>query len=143
MVKIISSIIYLLNIIRKFLFKFECFLLKFLPLSLVTPTEDSRSNLYLLLNLSICLFPLMCISLPMKLSTTNPLSLSLDMMARFIHQKELSALIVVLLMNIFPTITAIKELKSDARFAKRLFLLKKAILSRLFENVLIVVISFL
>ena len=31
MVKIISSIIYLLNIIRKFLYKFECFLLKFLP----------------------------------------------------------------------------------------------------------------
>ncbi|WRK55647.1 hypothetical protein SD457_13410 [Coprobacillaceae bacterium CR2/5/TPMF4] len=72
----------------------------------------------------------------------KPLSLSLDMMARFIHQKELSALIVVLLMNIFPTITAIKN-SNQMQGLRKDFSTQKAILSRLFENVLIVVISFL
>lgn len=43
MVKIISSIIYLLNIIRKFLFKFECFLLKFLPNN---PNSSVTSDAY-------------------------------------------------------------------------------------------------
>lgn len=54
-----------------------------------------------------------------------------------------SALIAVLIISIFPTITAINELRSDARSVKILFLLKKAILSRLFVNALIVAISYL
>ena len=43
MVKIISLIIHFLNIIKKFLYKFECFLLKFLPND---PNPSSKSEAY-------------------------------------------------------------------------------------------------
>lgn len=43
MVKIISLIIHFLNIIKKFLYKFECFLLRFIPND---PNSNSLSDAY-------------------------------------------------------------------------------------------------
>ena len=103
--------------------------------------EDSRFIHCLSSNLIICPSPLMWPKPTTKQNTTSLLNLSSDTKERIILPKELSVLIAVLLMNIFPTITAIKELKLDARSAKRLSLLKKAILSRLLENALTVALN--
>ena len=119
-------------------FFLDSFLMILIPSPLVMPTENFRLILYLLLNLIIFLYLLMRLKLTMKPNITNLLSLSLGMKVKFILLKELSALIVVQLMNIFPTIMVIKELKLDAKSAKKPFLHKKATHNRLLENALIV-----
>ena len=78
------------------------------------------------MNLSICLFPLMWLSLPMKLSTTNPLSLSLDMMARFIPPKGTVCPHCGATHEYLSYNNGNKRTQSDARFAKKTFSTQKS-----------------
>ena len=144
MVKIISFIISLLNIFRKLLYKFECFLLQFLPND---PNPNPVSDAYRRFKVH----PLPVIEpehLPVSFDEARaayeakhnkPLKPVLDIKVKIILLKVLSALIAVPLMNTFLLIMVKRNLKLNVKYAKRPSLLKNPILSRLLENVLSVV----
>lgn len=146
MVKIISFFIHLLHTIRSFLYKFECFLLRFLPndpsqnlhLMLI---EDSKSMIFLSSIRKISLFPLRKLSVFTRRNINVHLSLHLEKKVRSILLKVLFALIVEQLMNTFLLIMEKNVLKFVVRSVNILFPLKKHILSKSFVNVLIAAIS--
>ena len=146
MVKIISLIIHFLNIIKKLLYKSECFLLKFLPSD---PNPSSSGEAYRRFKVH-----------PLPVIQPEHLPIPFDEAKAAYAAKHNKPLKPVFRHEgkVYPpkgtvcphcgatheylsSITATREHRSDARSVKRLSPLKRHILSRLSENALTAVRS--